>query len=175
MRRYIIGFLLAIFPFSTFAKTEIKVQLKWTYKNFPFQMQVYDVTQAMAPYISKTAIVKTLQDAPILSKRTTPIKMKANSSHPQILVVENSSDKELFFFAVPHEVHPVQASAGHFFECLCIGRVFSVPAHSIWYRIVRINLNSSFQNVSSFTIEHQVVGISEKEAKGEYKERLYSY
>ena len=157
------------------AKSSVQVSLTWTYKNFPLKIQVYKVTPAKTAFISETRIVKDLKSAPIEDKITAPIKVEIDSSYPAVLVVENNTDKDAYFFAVPHEVHPVSASAGHFFECLCIGRLYKVPKKSVWYRIVRININSSFQDVKKFDIEHQIIGKTEAEANGPEKDRLYNY
>ena len=152
----------------------VAVDVSWKYKNFPLQIQLYNVTPAKASYISETEIITDLAKAPI-NEKLSNIKMNSNSSKPAVLVIENKSAQDVYFFAVPHQVDPVTASAGHFFECLCIGKVYKIPKNSIWYRIVRINLNSSFQKASHFKIEHQIIGLSEKEVQESYSDRLYNY
>lgn len=151
----------------------VQVHLNWTYKSFTEKVKVYNVTPMKAAFISETANVQKLAEAPVLNEVKEYFEVTKGSSKSVVLVIENSGDKDIYFFAVPHEVHPAPASAGHFFECLCVGKVFKIAPKSVWYRIVRVNLNSSFQDILKFDIEHQIVGLTEAEFMKSYKDRLY--
>lgn len=155
--------------------TPVQIEIAWKYKNFPLQMKLFEVRPEKSFFISETQVVSDLSKTPATTLLKNPIPVEPNSSKPAVLVIENNGDKDFYFFAAPHEVHPAPASAGHFFECLCVGRVFKIPQKTVWYRIVRINLNSDFQNVKNFKIEHQIFGLTEKEAKTKFAERLYNY
>lgn len=149
------------------------VSLAWTYESFPLKMQVFTVKPEKALFISETASVGSLKDTPALSELKGPVQASLQNSTPLVLIVENPSDKDVYFFAVPHEMNPSTASAGHYFECLCIGKVYKIPPKSTWYRIVRINLDKSFQKVKAFEIMHKLVGVEKREAETKYKSRLY--
>lgn len=163
--------LLLLWQVSAFASTS-KVAITWSYENFPLKIELYDVKPEKASYISETKAVAGLKDAPVTKDLKGEMEAKLDSSTPAVLVVKNDTKKDYYFFAVPHELNPHHASAGHYFECLCIGRVFHVPAGKTWYRIVRLNLNKSFKGLKRFTINHQIVGVTEEEAKTTYKDRL---
>jgi hypothetical protein len=149
------------------------ISITWTKKDFPLEMEIYSVRPEKAAFVTETGHVKDIKDSPADKLLNGKMTVQTNSSEPAVLIVKNPTEKDFYFFAVPHELNPHHASAGHYFECLCNSRVYKVPAKSVWYRIVRVNLNSSFQNLKSFEINHQLIGISEADAKGKYKDRLY--
>ena len=177
IRTFIGNFLaviLTLIASATDAKSSIiQVQLNWTYKNFSEKMKVFNVIPLKSAFISETATVSSLAELPVTKEVQGPVDVTREQSKTLVLVVENKSDNDIYFFAVPHEVHPSPASAGHFFECLCVGKVYKIEPKKFWYRIVRINLNSSFQNLSRFDIEHQIIGLTELEFKKSYQDRLY--
>ena len=179
IKRILLGFSLVLITTLISLTTEAKlsvmqVQLNWTYKNFPEKIKVYNVTPSKSAFISETATVETLGEAPVTNEVQGPVEVKKGQSKTLVLVIENKSNKDIYFFAVPHEVHPAPASAGHFFECLCVGKVYKITPKSVWYRVVRININSSFQDIQNFDIEHQIVGLTEAEFKKSYEDRLYT-
>jgi hypothetical protein len=151
-----------------------QVEIAWTYEATPIKIESYSVKLSKAAYISETGIVDSLEQSPALKKLPEgKVNASLNKSTALVLVAENKSSEDVYFFAVPHEVNPHHASAGHYFECLCIGKLFKIAPGKIWYRIVRINLNSTFQKLSRFKISHQIVGVSKSDALGKYKDRLY--
>lgn len=156
------------------ATNSSKVRITWTYEKFPFKIGLFSVKPEKESYISETKIVSSIEESAGLKPLSQPITAKWAASSPAVLIVRNDSDRDLYFFAVPHELNPRHASAGHYFECLCVGRVFKVPPKKVWYRIVRLNLNPSFRHLSQFEINHRIVGVSEAEAKTTYKEMLYA-
>lgn len=165
-------FMVLFVQYASFAGSASQVSITWTYENFPAKIELYGVTHEKAAHISETKVVNTLKDAPVTNDLKGVLTARTNGSTPAVLVIRNNEKKDLYFFAVPHELNPHHASAGHYFECLCVGRVFKVPAGKVLYRIVRLNLNKSFQGLKKFTINHHIVGISETEANTTYKDRL---
>lgn len=153
----------------------IAVYLKWKYENFPLKVQVYSVKKEKFEYISETRNVDNLASTAGDKKISDHLNVQINSSQPAVLVVENTTDQDLYFFAVPHELRPHEASTGHYFECLCIGKLYKVEAKKTWYRIVRVNLDKNFSGKKSFEIEHQIIGVSKNDALGKYRERLYDH
>lgn len=169
---YTLSFLLVSAQLALGAgKTEVFVE--WEYKNFDFPIEAYEVTALKSPYVSETKVVASWSEVPKQKAITQPISVPLQNSYSFLITVENKSDKDIYFFAVPHELNPAHASAGHYFECLCINRLFKIPSKKIWYRIVRINLNEDFNKMKSFRIKHQIMGVSEADAKTKYKEKLY--
>ena len=149
-----------------------RVKITWSYENFPEKIELYSPTPGKEAYISETKVVSTLGEAPVVKNLGEEIIANHNSSTTAVLVIRNNQKNTLYFFAVPHELNPHHASAGHYFECLCIGRLFKISPGKIFYRIVRLNLNKSFKGLKTFTINHQIVGVSEAEANTTYKDRL---
>ena len=150
------------------------VRISWNYQNFPLKIEISDIQEDKKKFISETNSFQKKEDS--IATTVFPdstLKVPTKSSTAFALLIENPGPKDYYFFAVPHELNPHQASAGHYFECLCIGKVFKVPAHSTWYRIVRLNLNESFQNIKKFEINHQIIGLEKSEVLLNYKDRLY--
>ncbi len=170
---FIFAGLLIICPPIQARPIATKVALTWSYENFPGKIKLYTLKPGQEHYISKTAVAVSISESPVLAEITSSIDAKYNGSTPLALVVQNDSEKDIFFYAVPHEMNPHHASAGHYFECLCVGRVYRVPAKKVWYRIVRINLNESFKPINSFEINHKIIGIDKNEAESKYKDKIY--
>jgi hypothetical protein len=163
---------LSILYFQEVQAASSKVDITWSYQNFPLKIDLFSVRPEKEKYISETNVVNSLLEAPIIKNLNGHLRAEQNASTPAVLVIKNTTDKDQYFFAVPHELNPHHASAGHYFECLCIGRVFKVPAKKTFYRIVRLNLNESFSGLKKFEVNHKIIGISEKEALTTYKDRI---
>ncbi len=166
-------FLILLNSTAVWSKSVTAVQLTWKYEDFPLKMQVFNVKPQKSKFISETANVKMISDSPALGEIKGPVLVQSNTSYPVVLIVENKTDQDQYFFAVPHELHPPDASVGHYFECLCVGKVYKIPSKKIWYRIARINLDKTFQNMKKFEIDHKIVGIKKADALTKYAERLY--
>lgn len=165
------GFLVSPFSYANSSSTEIRID--WGYNKFPLQIELYEPsTPLKGKYVSETKVVDKKELAPLGKKISGPLTMTSDSSKSFVLFVKNDTDKDVYFFAVPHELNPNHASVGHYFECLCVQKVFRVPAKKAWYRIVRVNLSRQFLNVKKFTIHHQIIGVTEADAKTKYKDKL---
>jgi len=81
-----------------------------------------------------------------------------------VLLMQNSTDAPLFFFAAPHHVNPVQLSLGFKFKCLCINHAFEIPAGHKWYRVVELRMDEGFVG-NEITIEHALIGLDEARKK----------
>lgn len=177
MKKKLISLSLLILFFAgsmgTAKPSTVEVDLTWSNENLPLKMQVYSVKKDHESFISETKVVKSLQEAPVVSDLKGHVVATLNGSTTVVLVMKNDTDKDVYLFAVPHELNPHHASAGHYFECLCIGRVYKIPQKTIWYRIVRINLNSTFQAMKSFEINHKLIGLTKEQVEADYKDRLY--
>lgn len=168
-----VGLILLSLSQSVYARPTTQVKLTWDNESLPLKMQVYTVKKEKAAFISETGVAKTLQETPAVAEVRGPITATLDGGTPEVLIMKNDSDQDVYFFAVPHEMNPHHASAGHYFECLCIGRVYKVPKKSVWYRIVRINLNNSFEKLKSFEINHKLIGLTKAQVDEQYKDRLY--
>lgn len=91
-----------------------------------------------------------------------------------VLLMKNDSDKDRYFFAVPHLVKPGSAALGHHFECLCNHSVFKVPRGHSWYRIVRLQLSKHF-SAASIELTHSIVEVSEAEVQTTYAGKVFNY
>jgi len=170
----ILKMMLLLGNLSFASASPVQVNITWSYQNFPSHIELYEpIDSYSGKFVAQTKVIDKLSEAPLGKKITGPLSVKLKSSTSAILVVENKTDEELYFFAVPHVLNPHHASAGHYFECLCNSKVYRVPPGKFWYRIVRVNLNSSFQKIKAFEINHQIVGIAKSQALGEYKDQLY--
>lgn len=81
-----------------------------------------------------------------------------------VLVMKNTTDAPLYFFAAPHHVNPVQLSLGFKFKCLCINHAFEIPAGHTWYRVVELRMDEGFVG-DAITIEHALIGLDEARKK----------
>ena len=162
---------LALTPITASA---VDVSISWNYDKFPLKVQLYTPKPDFAKSISNTGNVKSIDQSPADKKiQDSFLKIKADDSMPAVMIIENKTDEDYYFFAVPHEVHPPTASVGHYFECLCVGKVYKVAAKSVWYRIVRVNLAKTFKNVAKFDINHKIIGVAKKDLETKYKDMLY--
>ncbi len=170
---FVFAGLLIFCPLIHSRSSTTKVALTWSYENFPSKIKLYKLKPDQEHYISKTAVADSIGESPVTAEIPGQIEAKLNGSTAFALVVQNDTEKDIYFYAVPHEMNPHHASAGHYFECLCVGRVYRVPAKKVWYRIVRINLNESFKPLISFEINHKIVGLDKNEAESKYKDKIY--
>jgi hypothetical protein len=159
---------------KTLTHSNVNVAIKWKYKNFPLEVQLYEPQNSLqAKFVGQTRTVKKLSAAKVGQKIQNSINMPRASSASAVMVVTNNTKEDVYFFAVPHMVNPIEASVGQEFTCLCKNHVFHVPAGKIWYRVIKIELNSDFPKISDFAIEHEIVGISKVDATTKYKGMLY--
>lgn len=159
------------------ADSTIKVDIKFDYKDTQLRIQLYEIQPEYTYSTARTALAKKMSDIPVTKAMDSTItfsdKMKAKTF---ALVVENKSAENKYFFATPHTFDPAQGSLGVLFECLCNHHVYRIPPKQIWYRIVRLKVDSLESNLKSagkVKVSHAVVEVPEKEALKNYRSMLY--
>jgi hypothetical protein len=81
-----------------------------------------------------------------------------------VLVLTNSGDKPLYFFAAPHQVTPPELALGFKFKCLCINHAFKVGPKETWYRVVELRISDGYEG-KGMQLKHTVIGITEDRMK----------
>lgn len=162
MTRLLSVILLALLAVPAWADQPVKVNIAWRYQNFLLTAAIYEVKGQ--PHLWETKSVATLAAAPV----TEPIagssfELAAGHKKRFALVVQNTGDKPLYFFAAPHTVQPEERALGFKFKCLCINRAYTIAPHETWYRIVEFRLSEDFSG-PELTITHTLIGIDEKRA-----------
>lgn len=98
--------------------------------------------------------------------------MSPGQAKTLVLVLENRSDKNLFFNATPHSIEPIEASVGQKFECLCNHSIFNLNGKSFWYRMVRFELEKDFSQ-KKIRLIHNIIGVKSTDVKEKYNEMLF--
>ncbi len=140
----------------------VKIGVQWLYKDFPDPVTLYEVKDN--PSLWETRSVPGLTQAPI----GTPIQGASFELTPGqhkrfAMVVQNTTDHPLYFFAAPHRVQPEEAALGFKFKCLCVNRAYTVGPKEIWYRVLELRLGQNFVG-NELTLTHTLVGIDKKRA-----------
>lgn len=162
-------------PRAAIDETKVPVRIDFLYKNTNLKIKLYDVKESYRFSVARTALVKKLKDAPILSEIKSPMLISEKFPLTFALVVENKDSKAHYFFAAPHFFDPPDLSIHTFFDCLCNGHVYKVAPNSVWFRIVRLELVNSeslktiIKKNKSFKIIHDFVEVPESVAQKEYK------
>lgn len=159
------------------ADSEIKVDIKFDYKDTQLRMQLYEIQPEYLYSTARTALAKKISDVPVTKPMGNTVSFsEKHQAKTFALVVENKSAESKYFFATPHTFDPAQTSLGVLFECLCNHHVYRIPPKQIWYRIVRLKVDAKEINLKStrrIQISHAVVEVPEKEALKNYRAMLY--
>ncbi len=140
----------------------VKVNVSWEYKDFAAKVEVREIKGR--PQLWETQSVKSLTQAPVGEKLgSAAFFVEPGQKKRFALVINNDSDKPLYFFAAPHVVNPAEHALGFHFMCLCINHAFSVGPRETWYRIVEFSLSEEFVG-SELTLTHAVIGIDKGRA-----------
>lgn len=150
----------------------VEVVIDFIYHDFPGKVEVYDVNESSQLDISETRNVSQKKDLPVLKKNDGKFTLRPGQSRTVVLVVENKSEQDWYFNATPHAINPIEASVNQKFECLCNHSVFRSDKKSLWYRIVRFELERNF-SAPSIRLTHNILGINSKDAKEKYNEMLF--
>lgn len=142
----------------------IDVKLEFVYNNFLLPVRVFEFNEQKGQ-TGRWKVVKDKKSLPFGSELTgKPIKIRKGVSRNVVISVENTTDKDLYFYASPHDTIPSENSLGNKFFCFCYGHVYKVPAKATWYRVAQLNIEkNSFGNEISF--KHRVIGISPEKVK----------
>lgn len=148
----------------------IAVKLEFTYNNFLLPVRVFELNDQKGT-TGRWRVVKNKKALPFGSELTgKPIRIRKGVTRSVVISVENTTDKDLYFYASPHDTVPSENSLGNKFFCFCYGHVYKVPAKATWYRIAQLNIEkNSFGNEIAF--KHRVIGISPEKVK-QYLENM---
>ncbi len=162
--------ILAALAWPAVAAAPAKINVQWLYKDFPAQVTLYEVKGN--PSLWETRSVADIARAPI----GVPVQRGAFALLPGqhkrfVMVVQNTTDHPLYFFAAPHRVHPEEAALGFKFKCLCVNRAYTVGPKETWYRVLELRLSLDFVG-DELTLTHTLVGIDKKRAASFSNESL---
>lgn len=170
--KYVHAFLLlAITASAAWADAPaVKVNIQWEYKKFSDTVAIYEVKGA--PRLWETRSVPSLKAAPVGELiEGSVFSIQPGQKKRFALVVKNTSDKPIYFFAAPHVVHPVEHSLGFKFKCLCINHAYTINPKETWYRIVEFRLANEFEG-DALSVLHSIIGIDQKRADSFSKEAV---
>jgi hypothetical protein len=163
MRQGWFALIMAVVWSSVHSDESATVHINWTYKDFPAKVELYGVKGH--PRLWETKSVKSLDHAPVVARlESSDFRLGPGDRVRFALVVRNDTDKPLYFFAAPHQAHPVEHSLGFKFKCLCVNHAFVVAPRETWYRVVELSLSEAFVG-SELTITHTILGIDEVRAR----------
>jgi hypothetical protein len=140
--------------------------LKWRYKKFPANIRLFEVSNSTVPRLNVTLNDNNWEkNLPIVREITDgKVTLEGASFKMLAMVVENTSDKPLYFYAAPHSIEPAQGSLGVKFYCLCFGDIFRIRPKTTWYRLVQVRVFPS-NRTPEITMVHEILGIDEAKAK----------
>lgn len=143
----------------------IKAKIDWSYIDLPLEMKIYEIKSQQSYELWETHSVASKDSSPASTEiPDSTVVIQSGRYKEFILGMQNNTDKPLYFFAAPHSVQPPQYSLGFKFKCLCINHAFTIQPKQFWYRVVRLNIDKDFRG-DSFTIKHDLIGISEQRMK----------
>lgn len=140
-----------------------KVSIGWDYKDIGTKMEIYEPKGH--PRLWETKSVKAPSELPIAGKiEDSAFKLMPGERKRFVLVMHNDTDTPTYFFAAPHQAHPVEHSLGFKFKCLCVNHAFTVGPKETWYRVVELQMSDGFVG-DELAITHTIIGIEEKRAR----------
>lgn len=139
---------------------KVKLDVKWEYTSLPLEMEIREPSGAQSLTLWTTGTVQEGKRAPFGDPIPgAQIVLKPGSKKQFLLVMKNSTEKPVYFFAAPHSAMPVEHSFGFKFKCLCVNHAFSIPPNETWYRVVEIRLAPDFLG-DTLVLTHNLIGIS---------------
>lgn len=176
MKKTVLIFLASLFGLYCHAADEIQVMIRFDYPKTQLRIEMYEVQPSYSFSVARTAVVSTFAQVPAGRPLNMPFRIAENDSKTFILVLQNKTAKDKYFFANPHTYEPSHSSLDAIFECLCNHHVYKVPARSVWYRIVRVrfeNENKKWKGKRKINLVHAVTEVPEEKALKEYRQILY--
>ncbi len=125
--------------------SSVNVKIRWEYKGLAGPLEIYEAVPGKTPGLWSMGSAKSTGELPV--GRQIPqsdLRMRPGESKTFVLVLKNQTKAPLYFFAAPHSLNPPELSLGFKFHCLCINHIFAAPAGQYWYRVVQMDLMSSF-------------------------------
>ncbi len=150
-----------------------EVDVSFKTKDFPLAVKLYEPNAEKSKKVSETKVIDSKASLPITKEIRGAFNILGGESKSLVMVIENTTGKDMYFFVAPHTMHPDHASAGFYFECLCNHSVYKLPAGKTWYRVLRLNLVKD-SRVKFFKVEHQIIGLAENVVKEKYAKRIYN-
>jgi hypothetical protein len=140
--------------------SHVKLDVKWEYTSLPLEMEIREPSGAQVLALWTTGSVPEGKRAPFGDPIPNgQIVLKPGSKKQFLLVMKNTTENPVYFFAAPHSAMPVEHSFGFKFKCLCVNHAFSVPPKETWYRVVEIRLAPDYLG-DSLVLTHNLIGIS---------------
>ncbi|TGM34800.1 LIC11469 family lipoprotein adhesin Lsa20 [Leptospira biflexa] len=140
--------------------SHVKLDVKWEYTSLPLEMEIREPSGAQVLALWTTGSVPEGKKAPFGDPIPNgQIVLKPGSKKQFLLVMKNTTENPVYFFAAPHSAMPVEHSFGFKFKCLCVNHAFSVPPKETWYRVVEIRLAPDYLG-DSLVLTHNLIGIS---------------
>jgi hypothetical protein len=154
-------------------ENKVKVTFQWTNKKFDLNMVLHEVPIEKALDARETIKQKLSDPAPSWLGRPISNSMILNKGQikPFAMVIENPSDKSVYFFANPHVIEPQDNSFGFELYCLCVGTIHHIPPKSRWIRVGSVNVFKQVL-VNKVVIDHALIGISEEKIKARKIEHM---
>lgn len=142
--------------------TVVKIHVQWEYTNLPLKMSIHELAGGQPLALWTTGSVALEKKKPFGKEIEGGVfELAPGRKKAFMLVMENLSDKDLYFFAAPHSALPVEHSFGFKFKCLCVNHAFTVPKAQVWYRVVEIRLSPDYLGDSLF-LKHNLIGMSKE-------------
>ncbi|TGN10434.1 LIC11469 family lipoprotein adhesin Lsa20 [Leptospira ilyithenensis] len=149
-------------PGTPTKSNSVEIEIGWQYTQIPLKMEIREPSGSQSLALWTTGSVAFGKNAPF----STPIPdskilLKPGAKKQFLLVMKNETKEPVYFFAAPHQAHPVEHSFGFKFKCLCVNHAFTVPPGEFWYRVVEIRLSPEFLG-DKLTLTHNVIGITKE-------------
>ena len=158
-------------------QSNLDVTISFRYpKSNKLKIDLYSVKPEFMYSIARTGVSENLNKTPADQKISN--KFEFNSTKTEVsfvLVVKNDGPQPKYFFATPHTYKPEATALSAVFECLCNHHVYSIPPKSIWFRVVRLDVNFDLvpKGARKLDLVHVVIEVSETDAKSKYRQLLY--
>jgi len=141
----------------------VQVDITWEYNNLSTPMELYELKGRQ--YLWKTESVNSMALAPVGQKIVnSTFVIEQGKVRRFALVMKNTTDKPIYFFAAPHSAKPAEHSLGFKFKCLCINHAYTINPGQVWYRVVELRISKGL-TTKKLAISHMLSGLNEKQAQ----------
>jgi hypothetical protein len=144
---------------------KVRINLAWQHHGIEASMKTHFLPPGSQAKLWEMGTSASRGDLPIGEElENGRLEVSPGSVTRFVLLMENSTDAPLYFFAAPHQVNPVQLALGFKFKCLCINHAFEIPPGHSWYRVVELRMDEGFVG-NEIKIEHALIGLDEARKK----------
>ncbi len=172
---FLVTFNLTHFAFADQIKFDVNILFRYP-KRTTNRIQTYSVKDEFKYSIARTGTAANLDKTPAKAKIDSHFTFTKDAHETSfVLIVENKTKNTTYFFAAPHTYKPEGASISAVFECLCNHHVYVIPPKSVWYRIVRVDVDFDTlpKGVKQAELIHDFIEVSESDAKSKYRKLMY--